>query len=175
MLLCMALVGVTVTRAEQSLTSAEVAADAAPASELLMADKVVVQKAARKLTLYRRGVALREYPMHLGLQPEGPKQTEGDFRTPEGRYYLSRRNAQSSYFLAVQVDYPNQQDIARAKRLGVDPGGAIMVHGLPNTPTRPADYYQRFDWTDGCIALSNTDMVEFWLMTRSGIPIDILP
>lgn len=173
-LLGMALCCVQAARAGQPATGSAVDTSTS-AGELPMADKVVVQKSLRTLTLYHRGVALREYPVQLGLRPEGAKQSEGDFRTPEGHYELGRRNAQSSYFLSVHIDYPNAQDIARAKRQRTKPGGAIMVHGLPNTPTRPAEYYQRFDWTDGCIALSNTDMVEFWLMTRSGTPIHILP
>lgn len=149
--------------------------ETAVSSELPMADRVVVRKSERTLALLYRNAILREYPVHLGLQPEGPKQTEGDFRTPEGHYQLGRRNPQSSFFLSVQVSYPNAQDLARAQRKGIKPGGAIMVHGLPNAPSKSAEYYQRFDWTDGCIALSNSDMVEFWLMTRSDIPIDILP
>jgi murein L,D-transpeptidase YafK len=147
-----------------------------PASaELPMADRVVVHKATRKLFLYRRGEVVREYTVRLGLRPEGAKEFEGDFRTPEGRYHLARRNPQSDYFLSIQVDYPNDRDVAKAKRLNALPGGAIMIHGLPNSPRKPLDYYHRVDWTDGCIAVSNSDMVEIWLMTRPGLPIDILP
>ena len=156
-------------------TDISFSSESAVSSDLPMADRVVVRKSARKLVLLHRGEILREYPVHLGLQPEGPKKAEGDFRTPEGHYQLGRRNPQSSFFLSVQVSYPNDQDLARAQRKGIKPGGAIMVHGLPNAPSKSVEYYQRFDWTDGCIALSNPDMVELWLMTRSGTPIDILP
>lgn len=144
-------------------------------AELPMADRLVVHKSTRKLYLYNRGQILREYSVRLGLRPDGAKEFEGDFRTPEGRYLLGRRNPQSDYFLSIQVDYPNKQDIAKAKRKRMKPGGAIMIHGMPNMPRKPLDYYQRVDWTDGCIAVSNSDMVEIWLMTRSGLPIDILP
>lgn len=147
----------------------------ASASELPMADRVLVHKSAHKLYLFRRGAVLREYPVRLGLRPEGAKEFEGDFRTPEGRYQLARRNSQSDYFLSIEVDYPNANDIAHAQRKGMKPGGAIMIHGLPNTPSKPLDYYQRVDWTDGCIAVSNSDMVEIWLMTRPGTPIEIKP
>lgn len=143
--------------------------------DLPMADHVVVDKSQRRLHLYRRGQLLRSYPVHLGLRPDGAKEYEGDFRTPEGRYTLNRRNSQSDYFLSIQVSYPNEQDLRRAKRMRLKPGGAIMIHGLPNTPKRSLDYYQRVDWTDGCIALSNADMVEVWLMTRAGTTIDIKP
>lgn len=150
-------------------------ADLAATGELPMADRLVVRKAERKLYLYKRGQLVRQYPVRLGLRPEGAKEFEGDYRTPEGRYQLQRRNPQSEFFLSIQVSYPNDRDIQQAKRKGLKPGGAIMIHGLPNTPRKPLDYYQRIDWTDGCIAVSNSDMVEIWLMTRAGVPIDILP
>ena len=119
-------------------TDISLSGESAVSSELPMADRVVVRKSARKLVLLHRGEILREYPVHLGLQPEGPKQAEGDFRTPEGHYQLGRRNPQSSFFLSVQVSYPNDQDLARAQRKGIKPGGAIMVHGLPNAPSKSA-------------------------------------
>jgi murein L,D-transpeptidase YafK len=111
----------------------------------------------------------------LGLSPNGPKLRSGDFRTPEGRYQLTRRNARSDYFLSIQVSYPNDEDLRRARSARVDPGGAIMLHGLPNAPRHPPEFYDRADWTDGCIALSDADMVEVWLMTQDNIPIEILP
>lgn len=154
----------------------ESAAQANPAvAELPMADRVVVHKAARKLYLYQRNQIVREFTVRLGLRPEGAKEFEGDYRTPEGRYRLARRNPQSEYFLSIQVDYPSPKDTAKARRKRMKPGGAIMIHGMPNMPRKPLDYYQRVDWTDGCIAVSNSDMVEIWLMTRPGLPIDILP
>jgi murein L,D-transpeptidase YafK len=98
----------------------------------------------------------------------------GDFRTPEGRYWLVRRNSRSDFFLSIQVSYPNPHDLKRAKANGWDPGGSIMIHGLPNRLKRDPSYYER-DWTDGCIAVSNSDMVEIWLLTNNNTPIDILP
>lgn len=142
---------------------------------LPLADQVLVRKSERRLYLLRRGQVLRSYPVHLGLEPVGKKQYEGDFRTPEGHYALGKRNPNSLYFLAIQVTYPNETDAARAHRMGLQPGGAIMIHGLPNNPSKPLSYYNRADWTDGCIAVSNPDMVEIWLMTTPGVPIDIEP
>lgn len=142
---------------------------------LPLADRVVVRKGERKLQLLRNGVALRTYRVALGLRPEGHKQFEGDFRTPEGVYRLTRRNPNSEYFLSIQVDYPNAQDVARARKQGLRPGGAIMIHGQPNIPKKTRDYYSNVDWTEGCIAVSNTDMVEIWLMTPPDTPIEILP
>jgi hypothetical protein len=140
-----------------------------------MADRILVEKGARRLYLLSGGQVLAEYPVKLGLSPKGHKQFEGDFRTPEGVYYLSRRNPRSEFFLSVEISYPNEADRARAKQEGLRPGGLIMIHGQPNVPRRPADYYARSDWTDGCIAVSNSDMVEIWQRTRIGIPIEIRP
>jgi murein L,D-transpeptidase YafK len=143
--------------------------------EVALADRVVVHKSEHKLTLYRGSRVLGEYRVALGLSPVGQKERERDFRTPEGRYWLSRRNTRSDYFLAIQVSYPNPQDERRARRKGWAPGGAIMIHGLPNAPKHPPGYYMANDWTDGCIALSNSDMVEVWMRTQENTPIDIIP
>lgn len=146
-----------------------------PGAGHLMADRILVEKGARKLTLLSRGQVIAEYPIKLGLSPKGHKQFEGDFRTPEGTYYLSRRNPRSEFFLSVEVSYPNEADRERAKREGLRPGGMIMIHGQPNVPRRPPEYYANTDWTDGCIAVSNSHMVEIWQRTRLWIPIEIRP
>ena len=151
---------------------------AAPAGRdgmLRPADRIVVHKSSRKMEIYREGQVIASYRVSLGLVPEGHKQREGDFRTPEGSYRLTRRNAQSDFFLAVQVSYPESTDIALARKNGWAPGGLIMVHGLPNAPKYPRDRYLNTDWTDGCIALSNEDMLDFWLLTGQGTPIEIRP
>ena len=145
------------------------------ATEIAAADHVVVHKAEHKLYLYNGSRLLGEYKVALGLSPVGTKEREHDFRTPEGRYYLARRNTRSDFFLSIQVSYPNKEDELRARKNRWAPGGLIMIHGLPNVPKHPAVYYQSNDWTDGCIALSNSDMVEVWLRTQDNIPIDITP
>jgi murein L,D-transpeptidase YafK len=160
--------------AEGPLQSSAIASSSVEAA-LPLADRVVVRKGERKLYLLRGEDVLRTYKVSLGLRPEGHKQYEGDYRTPEGKYRLTRRNPNSEYFLSIQIDYPNEQDIARARKLGLKPGGAIMIHGLPNTPRKPREYYANVDWTEGCIAVSNSDMVEIWLMTPPNTPIEILP
>jgi murein L,D-transpeptidase YafK len=139
------------------------------------ADRVVVRKSERTLLLYHDGQPLKSYRISLGLNPIGPKEREGDFRTPEGHYLLTRRNPQSDFFLSIQVSYPGPQDLVAARKNGVQPGGLIMIHGLPNIPKHPRDRYLSSDWTDGCIALSNEDMLEVWLLTRGDTPIEILP
>jgi hypothetical protein len=151
------------------------AAGAGPSTSFEMADSVLVDKSDRRLYLLKQGKVIAEYPIKLGLNPYGHKQQEGDFRTPEGRYTLTRRNARSDFFLAIQVSYPNREDAAWAKENGWNPGGQIMIHGQPNVPKRPAEYYATRDWTDGCIALSNADMVDVWLRTTAGTPIEIRP
>ena len=139
------------------------------------ADRIVVRKGERRLYLLRSDDIIAEYPIKLGLNPYGPKEREGDFRTPEGTYQLVRRNSRSDYFLSLEVSYPNATDRARARGRGVPPGGLIMIHGQPNVPRKAPDYYVRNDWTDGCIAVSNSDMVDIWLRTDIGVPIEIHP
>ncbi|MGA2363885.1 MAG: L,D-transpeptidase family protein [Steroidobacteraceae bacterium] len=159
----------------QSAQSAPAAAPLSLNAQMPVADQIVVRKSERRLYLMRHGEVLREYHVALGLMPEGPKERAGDFRTPEGHYQLTRRNPRSDYFLSIQVSYPNDADVRRARRQRVDPGGAIMVHGWPNSLRHNAEYYASSDWTDGCIGMSNSDMVELWMMTQDNIPIEILP
>jgi len=144
-------------------------------SELPIADHLVVRKAERRLFLMRGANVLRSYHIALGLHPTGQKERSGDYRTPEGRYFLTRRNPRSDYFLSIQVSYPNEHDLQRARSHRWDAGGSIMIHGLPNQLSRSPEYYERTDWTDGCIAVTNSDMLEIWLMTPDRVPIDILP
>ena len=140
-----------------------------------LADRVVVDKSDRKLHLMQGGAVFRTYDIALGIRPVGDKEYEGDFRTPEGRYLLDARNPNSEFFLSIRVSYPNGQDVREARAKGLDPGGAIMIHGQPNVPTRSETYYRTQDWTNGCIAVSNSDMIDIWLMTGDNTPIEIRP
>jgi murein L,D-transpeptidase YafK len=140
-----------------------------------LADKVVVKKAERKLELLKNGELFRTFDIALGVAPYGHKEVEGDNRTPEGRYWLDLRNPHSDYFLSIRISYPNEMDRREAKLKGVNPGGQIMIHGQPNTPTYSAGYYRQADWTNGCIAVSNSDMIDIWLMTPNRVPIEIRP
>lgn len=159
------------TRVPADAGAGETGAAATP----LLADRVVVRKSERRLYLMHGTSVLRTYRVALGLNPVGPKEQEGDSRTPEGHYQLTRRNPRSEYFLSIQVSYPNDRDLQRAHRNRLTPGGAIMIHGLPNELRREPTYYEKRDWTDGCIAVSDSDMLEIWLMTPQDVPIDILP
>lgn len=147
----------------------------AKANDFPVADMVVVEKAKRRLHLLKDGEILRTFRIALGMAPVGDKEEEGDFRTPEGRYMLDARNPNSEFFLSVHVSYPSLDDVREARARGVDPGGAIMIHGQPNLPTRSETYYRTQDWTNGCIAVSNSDMIDIWLMTTNATPIEIRP
>jgi murein L,D-transpeptidase YafK len=142
---------------------------------LPVVDKVVVHKSDRKLELLHGSTVVRTYKVALGLNPIGTKERSGDFRTPEGAYRLVRRNPRSDYFLSMQVSYPNDTDLKHAKRNHWDTGGSIMIHGLPNQLKHDPSYYESVDWTDGCIAVSNSDMLEIWLLVPDNAPIEILP
>lgn len=146
----------------------------ARASAAERADRVVVRKAQRKVELYQGERLLRRFNCSLGLSPKGHKRREGDFRTPEGSYLLDARNFDSEYFLSIRISYPNEEDLRAAREAGFSPGSQIMIHGLPNRMDRPPSYYTSRDWTNGCIAVSNADMVEVWMLTDPDTPIEIL-
>lgn len=145
------------------------------AADFPLADKVLVEKENRKLHLLQNGTAFRTFDIALGNEPIGHKQEEGDNRTPEGLYWLDLRNDRSDYFLSIRISYPNSRDRREAELKGLSPGGQIMIHGQPNVPTYSAAFYRQADWTNGCIAVSNSDMIDIWLMTPDRVPIEILP
>jgi murein L,D-transpeptidase YafK len=138
-------------------------------------DRVVVKKGERRLLLMHGSNTVRSYHIALGLSPVGQKERSGDFRTPEGSYRLEQRNPRSDYFLSIKVSYPNETDLKRARARHWDTGGSIMIHGLPNFLKHEPEYYETHDWTDGCIAVSNADMVEIWMLASDDVPIDIVP
>lgn len=132
------------------------------------ADRILVDKSERRMQLLRKGRVIRSYPILLGDAPAGHKTTQGDERTPEGEYRISGRNPNSRFHLSLRISYPNAADRTQARRRGVDPGGDIFIHG-GNTPLFP------FDWTDGCIAVSDRQIEEIWSLVPTGIPIRIKP
>lgn len=141
----------------------------------LRADLVVVEKSARRLTLHRAGAALKSYRVALGRQPIGPKRVEGDGRTPEGLYVVDGRRRDSSYHRALHISYPNVEDAARARRRGESPGGSIMIHGLPNGLGWIGSAHRATDWTDGCIAVTDSEIEEIWAAVPDGTRIEIRP
>jgi len=145
------------------------------AGEFPVADAVIIDKSDRVLHLLNGGEIFRTFKIALGFRPEGDKKEEGDFKTPEGRYLLDSRNPNSDYFLSIHVSYPSATDRREASQSGLEPGGAIMIHGQPNVPSRSETFYRTQDWTNGCIAVSNSDMIDIWLMTGDNTPIEIRP
>lgn len=145
------------------------------AEELPRADRVIVEKSQRKLTLLAGGQAIKTYTVSLGGNPVGHKTQEGDSRTPEGVYRLDWRNPKSCCHLSMHVSYPNAADRKRARELGVFPGGNIMIHGLPNWLGGLGFVLEGQDWTDGCIGVGNTAMEEIWHAVPIGTPIEIRP
>lgn len=139
------------------------------------ADFVRVNKSERMLYLYKEGAIIASFAVALGGQPRGHKQQEGDRRTPEGWYVLDYKKENSAFFRAIHISYPNTEDVARAQRRGVKPGGAIMIHGQENGLESFTAVRQRTDWTDGCIALTNPDMQRVWDAVDAGTPIEIEP
>lgn len=138
-------------------------------------DLVRVHKSDRKLELVSGEKVVRSYAVALGANPVGHKSQEGDERTPEGRYVLDWRNPGSGYYRSIHVSYPDADDVAAAKRAGVDPGGMIMIHGQPNGYGWWSWLVQMFDWTNGCIAVTDEEMAEIWQMVEDGTPIEINP
>jgi murein L,D-transpeptidase YafK len=137
------------------------------------ADRVIIQKSARQLTLMRNGRPLRSYHVSLGSNPRGAKEREGDGRTPEGIYTIDSRNAYSKYHLSLHVSYPNAADRLRARRLGVSSGGEIMIHGTPNRWRWVRFVFPHMDWTAGCIAVSDAEIEEIWKMVPNGTVVEI--
>ncbi|MEL7115558.1 MAG: L,D-transpeptidase family protein [Pseudomonadota bacterium] len=135
--------------------------------------RVAVWKDDRVMRLYHHDRVLREYDIGLGFGPIGHKQFEGDGRTPEGRYYIDRRNPNSSYHLSIGISYPNAEDIAAARAAGKSPGGDIFIHGAPNAFARLQRKGE--DWSAGCITVTNREMEWVYAMVRNGTAIDIYP
>jgi murein L,D-transpeptidase YafK len=144
-------------------------------SAVARADKVLVIKNKRMLLLLKDGEIFRTYKVALGKQPSGHKTMQGDRRTPEGKYVLDSRNPRSKYHLAIHISYPNASDVLSAQKRGVAPGGDIMIHGLPPGSGKVGELHSFLDWTDGCIAVTNTEMEEIWQLVADGTPIEIRP
>lgn len=146
-----------------------------PEDGVVRADRIVVRKADRTLRLYQDNIAVRTYRIALGGGGLAPKRREGDRRTPEGLYRIEGRNPRSAYHLSLRISYPAARDIAHAKKRGVPPGSDIMIHGLPNGKGWIGANHRRFDWTDGCIAVTDAEIEEIWAAVPDGTPIEILP
>jgi len=139
------------------------------------ADRILVEKAAHRLTLFSARRKLKEYRVALGFSPVGSKQREGDGRTPEGNYAIDFHKSDSAFHRALHISYPNAADTARAAEAGVAPGGDIMIHGLPNGFSALGSARRLRDWTAGCIAVTDSEIDEIWESVADGTPIEIRP
>lgn len=136
---------------------------------------MLVEKRARRLTLWLAGYPVREYRIALGRNPVGDKLRIGDGRTPEGLYFIDGRNADSDFHRALHISYPSEADVRSAREAGADAGGEILIHGLPEGAEWMGSEHARWDWTEGCIAVSNDEIDEIWRMVADGTPIEIVP
>ena len=141
----------------------------------LSADRVLVEKTKRRLTLLSDGQILKQYKISLGRNPVGTKIRDGDNRTPEGIYHIDYRIQDSDFHMALHISYPSESDIRRARQMGYSPGGSIMLHGLKNDDDEIAYYHGYFDWTKGCIAVTNAEIEEIWQLVPNGTTIEIRP
>jgi tetratricopeptide (TPR) repeat protein len=139
------------------------------------ADRILIEKKQRRLTLFSKGEVLKTYRIALGGNPDGPKERQGDNKTPEGTYFIDSRNKDSRYHLSLHISYPNDKDKRRAKELGVSPGGDIMIHGLKNGFSWIGDYHTEVDWTKGCIAVTDEEIEEIGKVVPNGTVVEIRP
>lgn len=138
-------------------------------------DRVVVDKSERRMWLMSAAHVVATFHVSLGAEPRGHKRREGDERTPEGLYILDWKNAGSGYYRSIHISYPNRADTADAAGRGEDPGGNVMIHGQKNRFGWFAPVLQHFDWTNGCIAVTNAEMQDIWTLVPANTPIEIMP
>lgn len=138
-------------------------------------DKILVEKGARRMTLVSHGEVLKNYRIALGGDPVGHKAKQGDNKTPEGTYVIDGRNKGSRYHLSLRISYPNDSDRRRARELGVNPGGDIMIHGIKNGFSWVGDAHAELDWTQGCIAVTNEEIEEINKLAPNGTIVEIRP
>ncbi len=139
------------------------------------ADRILIEKKERLLTLISKGKVLKSYKIALGGNPDGPKEKQGDNKTPEGIYVIDSRNRDSRYHLSLHISYPNEKDKKRAKQLGVSPGGDIMIHGIKNGFSWVGDLHTEVDWTKGCIAVTDEEIEEIDKLAPNGTIVEIRP
>ena len=139
------------------------------------ADTILIEKKERRLTLISKGKVLKTYKIALGGNPNGPKERQGDNKTPEGTYVIDSRNKDSRYHLSLHISYPNEKDKKRAKQLGVSPGGDIMIHGIKNGFSWVGDLHAEVDWTKGCIAVTDEEIEEIDKLAPNGTIVEITP
>jgi len=138
-------------------------------------DRILIEKSTRRLMLISQGEVLKSYKIALGGNPIGPKERQGDNKTPEGTYVIDARNRDSRFHLSLHISYPNERDKKRAKELGVSPGGDIMIHGIKNGFSSVGDAHAGVDWTKGCIAVTDQEIEEIDKLAPNGTIVEIRP
>jgi murein L,D-transpeptidase YafK len=141
----------------------------------MRADRIVVEKSARTMTLMQGAKVLKIYKVALSHKPVGAKEREGDHKVPEGEYVVDSKNSHSRFHLALHISYPNAVDREKARKQGVRPGGNIEIHGLDSKYAWVGTLQRQVDWTDGCIAVTNPEIEEIWPMISVGTPVEIRP
>jgi len=136
-------------------------------------DRIVVDKLHRRLFAMRNGRVVKTFRVSLGRKATGDKVREGDHRTPEGIYPIVGRIEHSPYYRSLRLGYPTPSQVAAAKKRGINPGGSIMIHGLPDGYDWLARGTRRYDWTDGCIAVTNDEIDWLYVSVQDGTPVDI--
>ncbi|MFZ1086322.1 MAG: L,D-transpeptidase family protein [Terracidiphilus sp.] len=139
------------------------------------ADSILILKKEHLLELFAGGKVIRTYKVALGTGGLAPKERQGDGRTPEGHYIIDAKNAASHYHKALHVSYPNVEDRKQAAKLGISPGGDIMIHGLPNGQSWVGAAHRLYDWTLGCIAVTDEEIDEIFALVAVGTPVEIRP
>ncbi|NJD62759.1 MAG: tetratricopeptide repeat protein [Deltaproteobacteria bacterium] len=138
-------------------------------------DRILIEKNTRRLMLFSQGEVFKTYKIALGGNPIGPKERQGDNKTPEGTYVIDARNRDSRFHLSLHISYPNEKDKNRAKTLGVSPGGDIMIHGIKNGFSWVGDAHAGVDWTKGCIAVTDEEIEEIGKLASNGTIVEIRP
>jgi len=138
-------------------------------------DRMVVEKSARRLSIFRDGNQIKIYRIALGRNALGGKQEEGDMKAPEGIYKIDGRNPRSNFRLALHISYPSGEDDKRAAARGVSAGFDIMIHGIQNGRGWIGAFHRWKDWTAGCIAVTDEEIEELWRVTPDGTTIEIRP
>lgn len=125
------------------------------------------------MILLTNNTVLKTYKVAIGKGSGGPKQHEGDHETPEGFYIIDSKNAQSRFHRALHISYPNADDRKRAQTADVNPGGLIMIHGIQNGLSWLGSLQHTIDWTDGCIAVTDSEIDEVWKLVPVGTAVEI--
>jgi murein L,D-transpeptidase YafK len=166
---------VTAAQAAGAPASSNAMRSVGPGGPVPLADSIVIEKKARRLTLYHQGRPLRSYLVALGANPVGDKRFAGDRRTPEGVFFIDYKHEKSDFHLAMHISYPDSSHRARAEAAGMSPGGDIMIHGLRNGQGASGAFHRTVDWTDGCIALTDEEIEGMWSAVMVGTPVEIKP